>query len=187
MDAMRGALAGCALALCFGTTGAEAADPAALAEARGATLRLQQELQGALKAAMAEGGPVGAVEACHLQALPLTESLSEELGAEIGRTALRLRNPANAPDAWEAEQLHRFEERLAAGEPAADLEAMLEGPEGLRYMKAIPMQEGCAACHGTELAPALGARIKALYPQDRATGFSPGTLRGAFTVTLRRP
>ncbi|ODM41357.1 cytochrome c family protein [Cereibacter johrii] len=158
-----------------------------MAEARGATLRLQQELQGALKAAMAEGGPVGAVEACHLQALPLTESLSEELGAEIGRTALRLRNPANAPDAWEAEQLHRFEERLAAGEPAADLEAILEGPDGLRYMKAIPMQEGCAACHGAELAPALGARIKALYPQDRATGFSPGTLRGAFTVTLRRP
>ncbi|MEA5162783.1 DUF3365 domain-containing protein [Cereibacter johrii] len=187
MDAMRGALAGCALALCFGTTGAEAADSVALAEARGATLRLQQELQGALKAAMAEGGPAGAVEACHLQALPLTESLSEELGAEIGRTAFRLRNPANAPDAWEAEQLHRFEERLASGEPAADLEAMLEGPDGLRYMKAIPMQEGCAACHGTELAPALGARIKALYPQDRATGFSPGTLRGAFTVTLRRP
>ncbi|SNT27929.1 hypothetical protein SAMN05421763_10896 [[Luteovulum] sphaeroides subsp. megalophilum] len=44
MDAMRRALAGCALALCLGTTGAEAADPAALAEARGATLRLQQEL-----------------------------------------------------------------------------------------------------------------------------------------------
>jgi hypothetical protein len=40
-------------------------------------------------------------------------------GVEIGRTALRVRNAANAPDAWEIEMRRRFEERHATGKPWA--------------------------------------------------------------------
>lgn len=157
-----------------------------VAQAREATKQLQETLQRALKEAMVTGGPQGAVEACNLQALPLTEQLSQDLGAEIGRTALRTRNAANAPDAWEEEQLRRFQERLTNGDAAATLEAVLEDETSLRYMKAIPMQEPCATCHGTDVDPALRERIQALYPQDKATGFKIGELRGAFTVTLPR-
>ncbi|MCE6959153.1 DUF3365 domain-containing protein [Cereibacter sphaeroides] len=157
-----------------------------VAQAREATKQLQQTLQQALKDAMATGGPQGAVEACNLQALPLTAQISQDLGVEISRTALRTRNPANTPDAWEEEQLRRFEERLKAGEPAASLEVVREDDAGIHYMKAIPMQEPCATCHGTEVDPALQDRIRALYPQDAATGFRVGELRGAFTVTIPR-
>jgi len=50
-------------------------------------------------------------------------------------------------------------------------------------MKAIPMRaEPCLLCHGAP-EPALKAEIDRLYPQDQATGFRPGELRGAFTVS----
>ncbi len=38
-------------------------------------------------------------------------------------------------------------------------------------------------CHGSSLQPELKAEILCLYPNDQATGFKPGELRGAFTVT----
>ncbi len=52
-------------------------------------------------------------------------------------------------------------------------------------MKAIPMAaEPCAACHGTDVKPDVKSEIDKLYPQDQATGFKPGELRGAFTISM---
>ena len=52
-----------------------------------------------------------------------------------------------------------------------------------RYMRAIPMDAVCLTCHGAVLAPDLAAVIKSDYPDDQATGFEQGQLRGAFSVT----
>jgi len=43
----------------------------------------------------------------------------------------------------------------------------------------------CLKCHGEQLDPAVQARIKELYPDDKATGYKTGDLRGA--VTIRQP
>jgi len=63
----------------------------------------------------------------------------------IGRTSLKLRQPKNAPDAWELEQLQRFEQRKAAGENPAAIEiggyVASGGKKLFRYMKAIPTGE----------------------------------------------
>jgi len=56
-----------------------------------------------------------------------------------------------------------------------------------RYMKAIPTGPQCVVCHGENVAPALAETIQRLYPDDQATGFAPGDLRGAFTVTVELP
>ena len=106
----------------------------------------------------------------------------------MGRTALKVRNPKNAPDAFERRVLEDFVAKVAAGADPAQLEhyeAVTEDGERLfRYMKAIPMAaEPCAVCHGGALAADLKTEIEKLYPQDQATGFEPGELRGAFTVT----
>ncbi|MEX2498681.1 MAG: DUF3365 domain-containing protein [Wenzhouxiangellaceae bacterium] len=45
----------------------------------------------------------------------------------------------------------------------------------------------CVICHGESIAPELAETIKQLYPQDQATGFAPGELRGAFSVTVELP
>ncbi|HCF96715.1 MAG TPA: hypothetical protein DEW46_16805, partial [Verrucomicrobia bacterium] len=44
----------------------------------------------------------------------------------------------------------------------------------------------CVACHGPEeqIQPDVLAAIRAHYPNDRATGFQPGDLRGAISVEV---
>lgn len=156
--------------------------------AREAASALGQSLKAELVAAMRDGGPSAAVQVCNLRAPDIASTVSSVAGGDVGRTALRVRNPDNAPDAWETEQMERFLEEIAAGADPATLEAIGEidtvnGPM-LRWMKPIMMDDVCVACHGTEVAPGLLADIQALYPDDTATGFEPGQLRGAFTVTL---
>jgi hypothetical protein len=56
-----------------------------------------------------------------------------------------------------------------------------------RYMKAIPTAELCVACHGAEIPPDVAAKLEELYPQDKARGFQPGDIRGAFTITRALP
>lgn len=55
-----------------------------------------------------------------------------------------------------------------------------------RYMRAIPTGALRLTCHGPSVAPGTGATIKARYPGDRATGFTPGTLRGVFAIRWTR-
>ncbi|MGM0774574.1 MAG: c-type heme family protein, partial [Pseudomonadota bacterium] len=38
-------------------------------------------------------------------------------------------------------------------------------------------------CHGKSIDPEVKAKLDELYPEDQATGFSEGDLRGAFVVT----
>jgi hypothetical protein len=40
----------------------------------------------------------------------------------------------------------------------------------------------CLVCHGETLAPEIAAQIAAQYPEDQATGFADGDLRGVFWV-----
>ena len=162
-----------------------AADVQQLA-AEGAALipPFQQQLLGTVKAAMQEGGPAKAVEACQLLA-PQIAAQHSQAPWKVGRTALKLRNPRNAPDAWERQVLEQFAARAAGGEPVAALQHAEVVNGEFRLMKAIPTGEPCLACHGQNIKPELAALIDQRYPQDQARGFAPGELRGAFT--LRRP
>jgi len=134
---------------------------------------------------MAAGGPVEAIEVCADVAPQIAARFSAETGADVGRTALRVRNPGNAPDAGARAILRDFASRVAAGEampieyfgPREDA-----GAGGMRYMSAVVLQPLCASCHGTGLAPAVAEAVAARYPQDAATGFAVGELRGAFLI-----
>lgn len=141
----------------------------------------QQQLLETVKAALQAGGPARAVESCQLLA-PQIAAQHSRAPWQIGRTALKVRNPDNAPDAWERAVLERFAARAAAGEPVAGLQhAEVVGGE-FRMMKAIATGEPCLACHGQQIQPALAALIEQRYPQDQARGFALGELRGAFTL-----
>ena len=41
----------------------------------------------------------------------------------------------------------------------------------------------CAACHGTNIAPEVKAKIAELYPDDAAVGFKPGDMRGGIAIS----
>ncbi|HAV87224.1 Tll0287-like domain-containing protein [Stutzerimonas balearica] len=141
----------------------------------------QQQLLATVKQAMASGGPTEAVKSCHLLAPVIASEHSREPW-RVGRTALRLRNPDNAPDAWERKVLEQFEQRAAAGEPLEQLNHGEVIGNEYRYMQAIGTGEPCLACHGTAVKPELVSLISRYYPDDQARGFSQGDLRGAFTL-----
>ena len=182
-------LACCALAALPQVAAAAAPDPDDwAARSRALADQLTGQLKAELQQAMQSGGPVAAIEVCHTRAPEIAAQLGQQSGARVGRTALRVRNPANAPDDLERKVLQQFADELAAakstlpGPPEAVFE--LRTPRGIehRYMRAIPMQPLCATCHGKSIAPEVAAAIGSKYPEDAATGFETGDLRGAVTV-----
>ncbi len=169
---------------------AQAGETAAAWDERSRALadQLMSELQAELKQAMQQGGPVAAIEVCRTRAPQIAARLSEAAGADVGRTAMRVRNPANAPDDLERAVMQSFAAVLANASPpsAVTPEAVVEfrSAQGIerRYLRAIAMQPLCLTCHGATLPPEVAAAIARDYPQDAATGFEPGQLRGAVTV-----
>jgi hypothetical protein len=143
-------------------------------------------LQSELKAAMKTGGPLKAIEVCQTKAPQISAEFSQKAGFEITRTSLKPRNADNAPDTWEVAVLKQFEKRKVAGEDPKKLEFIevvnADGQSKVRYMKAIPTAEVCLICHGSEISEDVQAKLKALYPSDKATGFETGDLRGAFSI-----
>jgi len=165
------------------------ADTEALsADARGIVKGFFTNLKGELQAGMKSGGPVHAVEVCNIKAPAIAADASKISGWEVGRTSLRLRNPDNAPDAWEQKILEWFEALREEGQDPATMEyaEVRDTADGrvFRYMKAIPQGEVCMVCHGGEsVPPEVEAKIARLYPQDEARGYAPGDIRGAFTLS----
>lgn len=161
---------------------AGAQDDERLTLSRDATAQLGQELGATLLTALGTDGSIEAIEICSVDASPIAARLSEQAGASVGRTASRFRNPDNAPDADAHAVLAAFERDLAAGATAPP-EHFETRPDGsARYMSAIVTQPLCVACHGSDIAPDVAAAITDHYPEDQATGFLVGELRGAFIV-----
>ncbi len=145
--------------------------------------KFQTQLQSQLGAALKTGGPASAIEVCHQAAPAIAAALGEETGASIRRVSLRNRNPANVPNARERAILEQFETGPidAAGKPR--VKTWQDG-NSVYFMRAIPMQDQpCAVCHGTNISPDIQARLAALYPDDKATGFKEGDTRGALSIT----
>jgi hypothetical protein len=158
-----------------------ASDPALDAEAQALVAPFAGQLQATVKSAMQSGGAVAAVDACHTLAPSIADQHSK-VPWTVGRTALKVRNPGNAPDDWEKQVLLKFESLRAAGTPLEQLRYGEKIGNEYRYMQAIGTAEVCLACHGQALAPDLQAVIKQNYPADQATGFLAGDLRGAFSL-----
>jgi hypothetical protein len=141
----------------------------------------QQTLGGELQAALASGGPVHAIGVCREVAPTIAAGFSEDSGARVSRTALRVRNPDNAADADAALVMARFADALARGEePSSHFELREDG--SARFMRAIVLQPMCALCHGSDVPPEVSRAVAESYPQDAATGFAVGELRGAFLI-----
>ncbi len=156
-------------------------------EARALTFSFGTSLKEVLKPAMKKSGPIEALEVCNMQAPSLAEDSARSSGWQVGRTALKIRNPNNQPDAWELSVLKAFEQRKASGESPAQMEFLdvveVDGERRFRYMKAIPTGKLCLNCHGSQLKPEVTAKILTLYPTDQAIGFKEGDIRGAFTLS----
>lgn len=162
-----------------------------LPEARKVASMVPPKLLAVLTVEMDKSGPEGAIGVCREKAPEMAKAASQQTGWAIRRVSLNNRNPKAVPDAWERAALEDFDRRAAAGESPATLEkgelVTEDGKKSYRYMKALPTVEVCTNCHGAQdkLSPAVKEKLAALYPHDKAVGYSAGQIRGA--ITIRKP
>lgn len=157
--------------------GIEDADAEQIALAVQARDAFASRLIGELTGAIADGGPGNAVGICNVEAPLIASSINTEFGVQIGRTSYKLRNPENAPPGWMSSVV--TEKRA---EPTAFV-----GPDGsLGAVYPIRLAATCLLCHGEPetIIPEAKARIAEHYPDDRATGFAAGDLRGWFWIVV---
>jgi len=109
----------------------------------------------------------------------------------VRRVSERVRNPGDTPEPYEAAVLRRFAELKARGGlgPATEhVEVVTEGGrQYLRYLRPIAIAGPvCLSCHGPteQLGADVKTALKTFYPNDQATDYRVGDLRGAVSVKV---
>ena len=184
-------VAAAALALALAAAAEKIPDPKvakAVAEARKVAEGLAGHLKELLGKELAAGGFERAVAVCSEKALAETKAYSERRGRYVRRVTTRTRNPANKPDEFELRVLGVFERMRRAGAVMKDYYEVVEtdGRQELRYLKPLLVQGLCLTCHGPEDKIPAGVKkiLAERYPDDRATGYRAGELRGAISVRM---
>lgn len=153
------------------------AQKAQLGDARAAQQDLGKTLIGALTKSIGERGFAESVEFCRGAAPDVTNTIAEKHGVRIGRTSHRLRNPENTAPSWAS----------TAVREETDEQVFFTGPSGeLGVLSPISTADLCVNCHGPEgkLAKGVSDALAKDYPEDQATGFESGDLRGWFWVEV---
>jgi hypothetical protein len=160
----------------------------ALSKGRLAVSALNDTLREKLAAGMKDSGPAGAMQVCSLQAQALTREVAEQQGVRVGRTSLKLRNPKNAPDAWEQQVLSRLQVQAREGTLPDEVFEATEtgGKKVFRYAKPVTIAPMCIRCHGdlSQIPEEVLGMLKERYPADQATGYKPGDLRGIVSAVI---
>ncbi len=165
-----------------GSSGPPVVDAVALARARTAMSTLGTTLKGTLVATMSTEGPTAAMEVCSQDAMSLTATVAANTSVTVGRSSLRLRNPDNAAPSWVQEWLEGQGERPAENVEGQQTTAVLaDGTAVVRVVAPLPIEAPCLVCHGPNEGrlPELTEALTAKYPEDHATGYVIGDLRGA--------
>jgi hypothetical protein len=175
-----------AVGICIVAATASVAVPAAMqtqpssqaevARAELAMNALQQALLTKLRSAMDQGGPAAAVVVCRDEARGIGDRLAHEYGIQLGRTSHRVRNPANAPRDW----AKAIVAGAAGAKASAERLRVVDLGDRVGVLRPIGTIDMCTRCHGGAdvVRENLGAALAQSYPQDQATGFGAGDLRG---------
>jgi hypothetical protein len=152
------------------------------------TQEAQAQLTAQLQEAIAANGPAGALDFCKVNALPLLKSLESKHAVTLRRVSSQPRNPGDAPNAQEIPLLDAYAYNAENNILADPSIQKIESGEVLLYTKPILMANAlCLSCHGDpkkDIAPETAAKLKQLYPQDPATGYAQGDLRGMWALRL---
>lgn len=139
--------------------------------------KLFASLLGELMKSMSENSPAKSVNVCKSRAPEIAKSVSEEMGVRIGRTSFKLRNDKNKAPEWAANFVSdRVEDPIDVELPN----------NGLGVLLPIRLKATCTICHGDpkQIGPDVKVAIATNYPNDEATGFSEGDIRGYFWVEV---
>ena len=127
---------------------------------------------------ISEKGAENALEFCNVNAIPLTKQLEDQHNVMIKRVSDKNRNPDNAANETERKYIDFFKEQLVLKQK---LEAKFDN--GVFYAP-ITTNSMCLQCHGSEkdIKPETLAKIKSLYPNDKAIGYQENEMRGLMVI-----
>jgi hypothetical protein len=163
----------------------------ALREARQVSKELAEKVRGLLLQEIERGGFVNAVRVCSEVAQEITQQFNKDTGQYARRVSLRYRNPKNISDDYERRKLEEFDflnhEKRLGNEYVEVVKE--EDKEYLRYMRPLVAIPLCLVCHGPKenIPSEIKAMLAEKYPDDRATGFSVGDVRGTISVKIALP
>lgn len=143
-----------------------------------------------LKKHMKAGGPIAAAKFCTTQAYGLTESVDGKYGkdVQVKRISLKDRNPANAAVGKEKVILESLDNLQKNGVVLPPYLVERVNKDTYKFYKPLAInKQVCLKCHGDiGKNQKLSQYLTKTYPNDKATGYSMGDLRGAVVVTIKK-
>ena len=139
------------------------------------------------------GDPADAVDFCHLKGLPTTPGAminGQPRIIAVKFTSLKIRSAENLPDASDKLALAYIEQALNSGDDIPKVVVqridLPNSPPEWRVYKPVGTTASCLICHGNpdDQSPRLRAKLKAIYPDDQATGYKEHEWRGVIRVTV---
>jgi Protein of unknown function (DUF3365) len=169
-----------------------AAELAPQVRATAAAGRLNLEMRKNLIQSIQKNGLAGSMDVCAKDAPALIAGLEKNFDLSMKRTALRVRNPANSPDAAEKALLEKLAGMQKSDDPLPQEVTLFSETESgkvrtLRYYKPVMMQAPCVGCHGTpdKISAEVKKALVARYPKDKAVGYKEGEVRGIISITVK--
>lgn len=154
--------------------------------------RISSNLSGALLAKLSseiqENGITEAIQYCSVNALPITDSISKAEQVKISRISHRNRNPLNAANSEEIELIKKYISQI---ETAGALTPTIVTRDNKHtyYAPIVIAMPTCLKCHGkpdTDIDAQVMSTLNTIYPEDKATGFEMGELRGLFKIEFEK-
>lgn len=170
----------------FGCAPSDETTPAFREEAASRIRSVAQALQGRLEETLKAEGPVAAIRVCKEEAPAIAARFSTD-GWTVRRIGTRVRNTAtNTPTEAERTILARFE-ALAPEQRETAFEEGLSDDGYYFYKPIFAAKPACLICHGPaeQIGDEVRAALASAYPDDSATGYALGDLRGAFVAGKR--
>ena len=151
-----------------------------VAESKKIVGEFMKTLLSELKTAISKGGYENAIDICSQKAMKITEDLSKKYGVYLKRTTEKYRNLKNKPDEYELSILRKLEKLHREGKlPSEYYEKLTEnGKSLLVYVKPLIVKPFCLGCHGKNISEGVKKKLREIYPNDKATGYSSGDFRG---------
>lgn len=133
----------------------------------------------------ASGGFSAAAEFCSMEAYPMTDSLARSYKVFLKRVSNKNRNPNNHPSEMEKGILEAYEYSLEQGDQLGSNVQFIRPGDTILYNNPITIPSAlCLNCHGkpSQISPEVQAILKEAYPNDKATGYEVGDLRGMWSL-----
>lgn len=132
--------------------------------------------------AIQKGGTDYAVTFCNIRAVPLTDSIAASFNVAIKRLSDKNRNPNNAIQT----QMDSIAWNKIKSEKAGFVEQDKTG-EIYYYKPILIAAPACIKCHGnqTDITESTQKILAQKYPNDKATDYKMGDLRGMWKIKIK--